>query len=98
MMLIGLNDMESTFDDGPLGTIILLGIRWHLVHWGYHDPYMVRYLSITIQFLTRGGSFHELLVIFMSYIFIILYFLTSELIFYVVCRLVAYIKYMILHL
>ena len=34
MMLIGLNDMESTFDDGPLSTIILLGIRWHLVHWG----------------------------------------------------------------
>ena len=30
-MLIGLNDMESTFDDGPLGAIILLGIKWNLV-------------------------------------------------------------------
>ncbi|KAL6342689.1 hypothetical protein AAG906_013095 [Vitis piasezkii] len=28
---------------------------------GYHDPYMVWYRSITIRFLTRTGSFHELL-------------------------------------
>ncbi|RVW94916.1 Serine/threonine-protein phosphatase 7 long form-like [Vitis vinifera] len=28
---------------------------------GYHDPYMVWYPSITIRFLTRTGSFHELL-------------------------------------
>ncbi|RVW35551.1 Serine/threonine-protein phosphatase 7 long form-like [Vitis vinifera] len=28
---------------------------------GYHDPYMVWYCSITIQFLTQIGSFHELL-------------------------------------
>ena len=34
MMLIGLNDMESTFDDRPLGKIILLRIGCHLVHWG----------------------------------------------------------------
>ena len=33
-MLIGLIDMESTFNDGPLSMIILLGFRWHLVHWG----------------------------------------------------------------
>ena len=32
MMLIGLNDTESTFDDGPIGAIILLGIIRHLVH------------------------------------------------------------------
>ncbi|KAL6348500.1 hypothetical protein AAG906_009960 [Vitis piasezkii] len=29
---------------------------------GYHDPYMVWYRSITIRFLTRTGSFHELLI------------------------------------
>ncbi|RVW84566.1 hypothetical protein CK203_048138 [Vitis vinifera] len=29
---------------------------------GYHDPYMVWYCSITIWFLTRIGSFHELLI------------------------------------
>ena len=42
---------------------------------GYHDPYMVWYRSITIQFLTQTGSFHELLVIFMFYFFIIFYFI-----------------------
>ena len=42
---------------------------------GYHDPYMVWYRSITIRFLTCTGSFHELLVIFMSYTFIILYYI-----------------------
>ena len=40
---------------------------------GYHYPYMVWYRSITIRFLTCTGSFHELLVIFISYTFIILY-------------------------
>ena len=68
---------------------------------GYHDLYMVWYRSITVQFLTCSGSFHELLVIFISYVFnklyFILFFLTYELIFYLVWRLVAYIKYMILH-
>ena len=34
MMLIGLIGMGSAFDDRPLGTIILLGIIWNLVHWG----------------------------------------------------------------
>ena len=63
----------------------------------YHDSYTIWYNSITIRFLTRSGSFHELLIIFMSYIFIILYyiFLTSELIFYLVCKLVVCIKYLI---
>ena len=37
---------------------------------GYHDPYMVWYCSITIQFLTQIGSFHELLVIFHVLFFI----------------------------
>ena len=31
-MLIRPNDMENTFDDGPLGNIILLWIIWYLVH------------------------------------------------------------------
>ncbi|WJZ84265.1 hypothetical protein VitviT2T_003876 [Vitis vinifera] len=42
---------------------------------GYHNPYMVWYHSITIRFLTRTGSFHELLVIFMFYLFIKVYFI-----------------------
>ena len=42
---------------------------------GYHDPYIVWYRLITIRFLTRTGSFHELLVIFMSYKLIILYYI-----------------------
>ena len=42
---------------------------------GCDNPYMVWYRLITIRFLTRTRSFHELLIIFMSYTFIILYYI-----------------------
>ena len=66
--------MESTFDDGPLDYHIARD-RMTFGLLGYHDPYMVWYRSITVRFLTHCGSCHEQLVIFISYVFIKLYFI-----------------------
>ena len=41
MMLIGLNDMENTFDDGPLGMNHIARDQMTFGPLGYHDPYMV---------------------------------------------------------